>query len=564
MARNVESVYSHWEPLSQKQFNGLMLDFEKYCSEGSMIINKNGQSVPMILNEAQRAVAEDILSAVFAEIPSPTNLFYHKCRQMGITVLLQKLEQFIGTRRKNIGMQHIMPTEDDADDLFEKKFIPMLQGVHPDLAPNVYKTERRLKFVDFGGVKLNSYVNYSSSQKQSAGRGGTNQIVVEDEHAYYERVKNLERGLLATMPKAGLALRVVASTAHGMNHFRDLSKVAEASDEWGYRFLPWHMLKEYEMEPKGRLAELTELTAYEVFLCDVFEKCGYPIESWTRKMQFYQYVFETEANRDLEFMHENYPSVPEESFLATGAPALPALKLTELRDANIPYRTMELYQKDNGQIELVRTPMGSIKVYKDPVPGHKYQFWADPADGGEQGDDSAAALVDMDTMEDVLCIKEKIDQNDFAELLAHIGRIYNTATIIVERNTGQACLDWLVNMLRYPRVWIDPFATTSKRVVYGLYMTANVKKEAITRAKFLLNYNILKDYDPDFIDQGLHFVWKKTPSGLQKAVGTDGYHDDCVMARLIGIATLDMKRWKEYRKWLENPNRNNTITYSVG
>ena len=61
MAKGVDAVYSHWEPLTQKQFNELIYDFEKYCEDGSMIIDKNGQSVKFKLNEAQKLVAEDIL-----------------------------------------------------------------------------------------------------------------------------------------------------------------------------------------------------------------------------------------------------------------------------------------------------------------------------------------------------------------------------------------------------------------------------------------------------------------------------------------------------------------------
>lgn len=547
MAKSVESVYTHWTPLTQAEFNEIMLDFENYCERGSMIIDKNGTPVKFVLNEAQKVVAEDIISAVFAEIPAPTNIFYHKCRQMGISVVVSKIEQYLGTRRKNLGMQHVMPTEDDADDLFEKKFIPILQGVHPDLAPKTHKTERRIKFLEFGGVALNSYVNYSSSQKQSAGRGGTNQIVIEDEHAFYERVTNLERGLLATMPKAGLALRVVLSTANGMNHFRDLAKVAEKSRHWKYRFLPWHMLAEYEMEPVGRLKELTELTEYELKLCDIFEEAGYPVDTWARKMQWYEVVMQTEAKNDVDYMYENYPSTPDESFMATGAPVLPAQQLISLREKEVPYEYVELMQDQLGRVELKKTIASTIRRFKQPVLGHKYEFWADPADGGDQGDNSAAVLVDINTMEAVLCIKEKIEQNDFAEVLAQIGKIYNMATIVPERNTGQAMISWLVDVLKYPRVYIDPMATTKTRVVYGVYMTRPVKNEAITRAKFLLNNEIYKDYDPDFHDEGLHFVWKKTPSGLTKAIGSDGYGDDTVMARLIGISRLNMSRWKEYQ-----------------
>src|SRR4051812_16759323 len=122
MAKGVESVYSHWKSLSQQDFNQLMLDFEKYCEEGSMIIDKNGLSVPFKLNEAQKLVANFIISEIYAEYPSPTNLFIHKCRQMGISVVISKVEQFLCTRIKNLNTQHIMPVESDADDLCDKKF----------------------------------------------------------------------------------------------------------------------------------------------------------------------------------------------------------------------------------------------------------------------------------------------------------------------------------------------------------------------------------------------------------------------------------------------------------
>src|SRR5690606_17110738 len=105
---------------------------------------------------------------------------------------------------------------------------------------------------------------------QAPGHGQTNSVVVFDEYAYYEKVKRLERGMEATIPKTGLALKVYVSTANGLNHFSDLSKVAQASPNWKYLFLPWHMLKEYEREPEGRLKDLTSLTEYELKLCDIF------------------------------------------------------------------------------------------------------------------------------------------------------------------------------------------------------------------------------------------------------------------------------------------------------
>jgi hypothetical protein len=547
MAKGIEAAYTHWKPLNQQQFNELMLEFEAYCEKGSMITDKNGQPVPFILNEAQKVVSQFILQEIFTEVPKPINLFIHKCRQMGISVVIAKLEAFLCSRKKNLNTQHIMPTEDDADDLCDKKFVPLLQGSHPVLLPEVHVTKRRVKFLKFGETALNSSVTFSSAQKQSGNRGQTNQVVIEDEQAHYERVEYLERGVLATMPKVGLALRVVVSTAYGMNHFYDLSKVAKDSVHWKYLFLPWHMISEYEMEPTGRLATLQSLTAYEVKLCDIFEECGYPIETWARKMQWYQYVFETEAKLDWDYMFENYPSTPEESFAATGAPVLPADKLREFKENPKPFKYIEVTQDIYGKASIVETSLSTIKQFAKPISGRKYIIGVDPADGGADGDASAAVVIDLTTMEDVCCIKEKLDQNEFAELLNHLGRYYNNASIVPERNTGQSLIDWLV-MLKYPNIFIDALHTTRTRVVYGVYMTRPVKNEAILRAKFLLNAGIYTDYDPDFIDEGLHFTWKKTPSGLQKAIGSEGYGDDCVMARLIAMSALNMNKWRDYGK----------------
>lgn len=548
MAKNIESLYTHWKPLDQSKFNELMLDFEKFCSEGSMIIDKNGVSVPMVLNEAQKAVADLIIPEVFAEVPSPTNMLIHKSRQMGISTVIAKIEQFLASRKKNLHCQHVMPAEPDADDLCDKKFVPQIQGTHPTLVPETHQIKRRVKFLEFGGVKLNSSVSFMSAEKHSPGHGQTNQVVIEDEHAFYANVVRLEKGLIATMPKVGLSLRVVVSTANGMNHFYDASKVAQKSDHWKYLFLPWHMLAEYELEPEGRLKDLTHLTEYELKLCDIFEKAGYPVDSWARKMQWYQYVFETEAKLDENHMYANYPSTPEESFSATGSPVLPEKVLHSYREANKPFKYIEVTQNVQGKTEIHETVLSTIKQYAPPVPGRKYVLGADPADGGADGDASSAVIIDLTSMENVCCIKEKLDQNEFAELLNHLGRYYNNASIVPERNTGQTLIDWLV-MLNYPNIYIDALHTTRSRVVYGIYNTTAIKNDAIRRLKFLMNAGIYKDYDPDFIEEGLHFTWKKTPSGIQRAVGSEGYGDDCVLARLIAVASLNMTKFKGYSSY---------------
>lgn len=543
-SRIIESVFD-WKPLTQTEYNSLSLDFEKFCEQGSMIINKNGQAVPFILNEAQKKIAKAIIPKVVPKNAAPTSVFIHKSRQMGASVVLGKIEQYLCSRIANLNVQHIMPVEPDADDLCDKKVVPLLQGTRPELLPTVKMLKRRLKFEELDSVKLNSYIDFTSSENRSGGRSRTNQIVVEDEYAHYINVEYLDRGVLATLPRMGRSLRVVVSTAYGMNHFYDMYKAVQQSKYWTYLFLPWHMLDEYEREPDGRLKSLTSLTPYEVQLCGIFEEEGYDPSVWSRKLAWWTYTFETEAKLNMDYMAENYPSTAMESFAASGAPVLPSKVLRQYKENKKPFTYVEATEDQYGTLSLKKTELSTIKQFEVPNPRHKYALAIDPADGGADGDDTSFVVVNLNTMQEALTMKDKLEQNDAAELANIIGRMYNRAQIIVERNTGQALIDWLI-MLKYPNIYIDPIRSSRTKAVYGVYTTMPVKKEAITRMKFLMNSGQYSSSDDDFIDQGMHFMWKKTPNGLQKAIGTDGYADDCILSRLILVYTLNMNRFRGY------------------
>lgn len=548
--RSIQSLYDGWESLDQEKFDSLLVDFERFCAEGSYINNKSAQPVEFILNEAQRETASLVLGELFSPLPRPTNLVIHKSRQMGATVLFLKLEQFIATRIKDFRIIHFMPTDKDVKDIKDFKFVPLLQGTHPDLLPLTYETTNRVKFLEFHGCHLGSTVDFKTSQSQGSNHGQTNNMIILDEYAKYLRVFSFERGVLATVPKVGRSLIVYVSTAMGENHFKDVCDQAIADPEhWKYLFLPWHMLKEYEMDPSpdSRLGKLESLTQYEMTLLDIFEAKGYPKSSWVRKLAWYDYTFKTEAKSDVRFMHDNYPSTAEESFAASGNTALPISVLSRWAKDKKAFDFVELMQ-EGAAYTLEKVEVSTIKRFKRPTVGHKYIIGADPSDGIDDGDPSCAVVVDLSTMEAVCSIVERIEQTEFAEVLAMLGKVYNTAEIVVETNKGMTVVEWL-KMYGYPNIYIDHTKTTSVRVSYGLYMTRPVKNEAIRRMRFLMNNSIYTDFDQDFISEAKAFVWNKTPSGMAKAEAAGKGHDDQVMARLIAIATISMNRWKEYKTY---------------
>ena len=128
-ANRIDPVYEHWKPLTDEEFGKCMTDFEEFCKH-SIILDKNGSPVTFNLNNAQRVVAKEILKAldpIMKKVPCPSiKVLIHKSRQMGITTLFLKLEQFFMTKTKNLNALHVMPTEEECDELKDRKLIPLL------------------------------------------------------------------------------------------------------------------------------------------------------------------------------------------------------------------------------------------------------------------------------------------------------------------------------------------------------------------------------------------------------------------------------------------------------
>lgn len=551
-------MYNHWEKLADSELRRCLLDFKEYCKQ-KIIINKQGHAVPFELNEAQEAVAELILPLTFAKIPEPVTLVIHKSRQMGISVLLSALEQYIVSRKKNINLSHIFPTEDLAKSFFQEKWLTLLEATHPQLLPDCYATTSPpyVKVRDYLGTSMNCNIRISSAESRGSSRGQTNQIVILDEYAYYGNVSNIERGVLATQPKTGMVLTVYVSTANGANHFYDVVKQSQQpNSRIKHLFLPWHMLKEYEIKPdkNSRLYDLDNYvpTEYDLKLMDIFEHEGYPVETWLSKINFYDITLEKEAKGDQDYMFENYPSTPEESFSATGRPVLPAKAINYWLDQEHPTIFIDqfLNEKTN-KIEMLPAPRSSIKQFKPPIRGHKYWLAIDPS-SGYAADRSAGVVVDMDTLEEVAFFTDYIEQTELAELAVNLGTYYNKAVIIPERNMGETMIEF-IRQIGYPRLYIDT-QNSSRVIKYGVRTTRPVKNEAIKKFKFLLNNGLYKPHDLQFLKEAQHFNWIQLPSGGYRAEATgvddDGqpWHDDAVLSRLILMMAIDMGKFKKYMR----------------
>lgn len=85
-----------------------------------------------------------------------------------------------------------------------------------------------------------------------------------------------------------------------------------------------------------------------------------------------------------------------------------------------------------------------LSIYTEPLPDHQYLIGVDPAEGNPTSDDSALTVLDKVTGEEVASLAGKFQPATIGAHADEVGRYFNRADIMVERNNhGHAVLLWL-------------------------------------------------------------------------------------------------------------------------
>ncbi len=571
MANRFEPEFadSYWKDtvLSPRDIDTIldkMMDgFELFASY-HYIPDKNKKMVRFILNEPQKDFARRVLNAWFHQVKDkeePKSIMVLKSRRIGLTFVCLLLEQYIAMMNPNLSIIHLFPNNSTAEELFSTSIKEIYTGTHPQILPkNTYTASDggSISFKDYLGIPLGSKITYSSFETQRRGTGF--QILVLDEWAFAKHPEDVRTGFLNTVPKTGLALTIYISTANGINHFYDLYQASIKPDsDIDFVFYPWHEVWWNEMEPKGRLARLESLTQDEAKLIHIFKQNKYPPETWIKKLAFYDHLMKDNLG-DKAKVYREWPADAEEAFTASGKPVLPVkhLKfLLEQAKAHPKFEYIDIVPviaengRDTGDTTWGVVENSCTKQYIRPKPGHRYIIGIDPSSGLENSDYTSMVVVDERTLETCATFYGRVEDDDSAVIAVSLGKLYNMATIVVERNMGQALINSIIN-IRYPRIAVDR-ASTPNNIKYGIRTDVNTKDEGIKRLRFFILKELWKTTDIQFLDDAMHFQYTSNYGNRQKAeaVGVneetkEPYHDDVVMANVMVCLWLDMRRWRDY------------------
>jgi len=145
---------------------------------------------------------------------------------------------------------------------------------------------------------------------------------------------------------------------------------------------------------------------------------------------------------------QEYPDNPEEAFIRSGNPVFDVDLLRQL-----PLLKPSRYDINEDEELPVLNAHGLLRVWELRDSMESYVIGADVAEGLEHGDYSSAHVISVNTGRVVAKWHGRIDPDLFGELLARLGRYYNTAFVGVEVNNHGLTTNKALQRAGYPRIY---------------------------------------------------------------------------------------------------------------
>jgi hypothetical protein len=265
------------------------------------------------------------------------------------------------------------------------------------------------------------------------------------------------------------------------------------------------------------------------------------------RIAWFRDTLSTKCEGIIEKWRAEYPSTPEESFVATGNPAFTVEEIQFADNAvirNAPWQGRCVLTLDQKHGEIQKGTDGPLVLYETPQKGHHYFAGVDSARGEEStlapGDYAAIVVWNAETGNLAARYMSRVSPEELAPSAAAIGYYFNGAMLNVElNNIGYVTMKALRDTYYYPNQYLwkgrDDRSDRSKRgQAYGFETSDRYRKMMFSLFRTALHNKRVVPKDKIFFDQmkkaKLEMNWRWTV-----AVG----HDDVLMAGFLGWIALE-------------------------
>lgn len=320
---------------------GLTLDTEYWGSKVGKITNKKKDLIPFDFKPGQRALEEELVAQHMAGLPMRVIIL--KARQLGFSTYVQARLIRACTRlprREAVVIAHDKETSKKLYAIGERFW----RNLPPDMRPDLGEFRRRqhLHFAGEGNWRQeetwpDSRYTVDTANEFQAGRGSTFTDVHGSEVAFWERISQKLTAIKNAVPKFPGTFVALESTAKGFNEFKDIwDDAAAGRSSYLAFFWPWWKEEEYF----SRFLNERERESFvigdpnhpyaeeEPQIIEVAAAQGYEIS--LEQLHWRRLTIADECNGKINDFHAEYPTTPEQAFVATGEKAFDAHRVGKI------------------------------------------------------------------------------------------------------------------------------------------------------------------------------------------------------------------------------------------
>ncbi len=512
----------------------------------SLRIRRSDRRVSLLrLNYPQRKIWRRI--APLIDDGTPIRLIVLKARREGISTLIEALLMTFITESDYVNALITAHMKRPATKIWNMS--KMYATSHPVL--------NRIANVGAGVITVgNSTLEVTTAGSPESERGGDLTAWHGSEGGYYAD-PGVMTATMQSLPsdKRVFSIGVLESTANGKVgdgrlFYREWQRAIQGDSGWIAEFIAWHEMVEYQIPG----ATIEGADAEERALRQRFELTDAQL-AWRRLK------IDEDLQGDIDQFHQEFPSYPEEAFIASGLPFFRHQYLIHL-EGHLRKGLRFTIETDG---RLHPEDRGYLEIWKMPEPGHTYVIGSDSSMGMEDGNEdddeegtggkhsrSAAEVLDMETMEQVAEYDAVSAPHVMAQHLAGMGRLYNNALLAPEIQSsggggGREILVFL-HELSYWNIhrWNknEDKVQPQPKVLLGWETSSRTRPRMLARLRQVIMEKAVVMHSRRLFDQISNFG--ENDSGRMEALAG---HDDLLFAYGIAI----MSRSENYFRMPSTP-----------
>lgn len=342
----------------------------------------------------------------------------------------------------------------------------------------------------------------SVAKSADAGRSEALTLLVIDEAAHIEGFDEIWTGIKPTVSAGGRIIMLSTPNGVGNTFHKVYEDATQGSNDFNAIRVEWYEHPEHIVD------------------LQIDQKTGKHTSTWFKK--------ETKGFSIRQIAQEF-----ECEFLASGDTFFTTELMKLVQDGLLP---------DFGLSE-------GLQIYVAPVKDAQYIMGVDCATG--KGEDLGAVHVfEVQSMEQVAELNQKMMPNEFAVTVCRLGLDYNSALMVVENNAVGLAVIEHIKLQAYPNLFYskkgakagdklgDPGNASEGSMVsdyvHGIMTLGPNRPFMLSKLEELIRLGAVKMHSPRFLSEMQTFIWN---NGRPEA--RSGKHDDLIMAAALAVFIRD-------------------------